>query len=402
MHAKLLPLVLAKLDIQKGPDSEGNYICRCIYHEDGTRWNLRVSEKGYYCHVCNSLNISSGGGLWKLAVDLGLDPKSQLPKQGGIAKTWDYVDEQGKLLFQVVKTSDKKFWQRRWDADKGDWENKVKGTRRVLYNLPQLHEARLTERPIFLCEGEKDCDNLKKLNVLTTTNAGGAGKWLKTYTKYLTGRKVIILPDNDAPGNGHAIKVATALFNQAKSVRILRLPGLPNKGDVTDWIKSGGTKNELIQLTKALRPLTAETLEAEVANLEKIQEGAKPQETEEDKLSIVAAISQLVLQQDIVLFRDQYEDPFMAIKDAKGQLSVVSLQSRRFTRWVRRLAYESAQLTPGLQVITTVAEHLDSVECGKNQIDLNIRSAYHNDAIYINIKTDAFIGDLRIASGDEE
>ncbi|MGO9370828.1 MAG: AAA family ATPase, partial [Syntrophobacteraceae bacterium] len=60
------------------------------------------------------------------------------------------------------------------------------------------------------------------------------------------------LPDNDAPGMKHAQSIAAGLIKVAKSVRILNLPDLKPKGDVSDWLQNGGTKEylrELLELT---------------------------------------------------------------------------------------------------------------------------------------------------------
>nr|MDQ3820087.1 AAA family ATPase [Acidobacteriota bacterium] len=99
--------------------------------------------------------------------------------------------------------------------------------------------------PVFIVEGEKDCDYLASLGLLATTNAGGAGKWRNEYNEALRDRHVIILPDNDDPGRKHAQTVASSLYGIAKSVRILELPDLPPKGDVSDWLDGGRTLEQL-------------------------------------------------------------------------------------------------------------------------------------------------------------
>ena len=48
---------------------------------------------------------------------------------------------------------------------------------------------------------------------------------------------ITILPDNDDPGRQHAQKVAQHLQGVAAEVRVLDLRGLPEKGDVSDWIR---------------------------------------------------------------------------------------------------------------------------------------------------------------------
>jgi hypothetical protein len=56
------------------------------------------------------------------------------------------------------------------------------------------------------------------------------------------------LPDNDKVGRKHAHEVAKQLVRIAKEVRVLELPGLPEKGDVSDWLEAGNDAGALIRL----------------------------------------------------------------------------------------------------------------------------------------------------------
>jgi putative DNA primase/helicase len=77
----------------------------------------------------------------------------------------------------------------------------------------------------------------------------GAGKWRQSYAEDLRGRKVVILPDNDATGRQHAEAVARSIKGIAAEVRLLELPGRPaNGGDVSDWLRLGGTAEALRKL----------------------------------------------------------------------------------------------------------------------------------------------------------
>jgi hypothetical protein len=86
---------------------------------------------------------------------------------------YDYVDAEGKLLFQVVRYEPKSFSQRR-PGPNGTWIDNLDGVTRVVYRLPELVEALALDRPVFIVEGEKDADNLWKLGIPATTNPGGA------------------------------------------------------------------------------------------------------------------------------------------------------------------------------------------------------------------------------------
>jgi KaiC/GvpD/RAD55 family RecA-like ATPase len=154
----------------------------------------------------------------------------------------------------------KDFRIRRPDG-KGGWDWRI-GEQRVLYNLPQVVYAVEKGRWILLVEGEKDADTLAGLGFVATTNYEGAGKWQPAYSQALAGGNVIILPDNDDPGREHAELVRRSLKEVKCQVKVVKLPGLPPKGDVTDWILQGHTAEELKALVanpprpEGLRPLS--------------------------------------------------------------------------------------------------------------------------------------------------
>jgi hypothetical protein len=134
-------------------------------------------------------------------------------------------------------------------AADGKYAWDLSGVHLVPYRLPELLRAK-PGRTVFVAEGEKDVDALAELGLVATCNAMGAGKWRPEYSDHLAGRPVVILPDNDQPGRDHAQQVARSLQGKAASVKVLELPGLPEKGDVSDWISSGGTVAALKMLVK--------------------------------------------------------------------------------------------------------------------------------------------------------
>ena len=173
----------------------------------------------------------------------GMAPPDEKPVKACLVATYDYKDETGKLLFQVQRFEPKKFVQRR-PTGTGGWEYKVQGTRQVPYRLPELLAAPLSAR-IYIVEGEKDADRLAALGLVATCNAGGAGKWRTSHSEHLKDRSVTLIPDNDDAGRDHMQKVAKSLKGIAAHVRIMELAGLPEKGDVSDWLDAGGSSSEL-------------------------------------------------------------------------------------------------------------------------------------------------------------
>src|SRR5262249_53549637 len=98
-----------------------------------------------------------------------------------IITAYDYTDEAGALLVQVVRLPPKDFRQRRHNGKNG-WTWSLGKTRRVLYRLPEVRNAVAGGRLVFVVEGEKDADNLSGLGITATCNPGGANKWRPEYT----------------------------------------------------------------------------------------------------------------------------------------------------------------------------------------------------------------------------
>jgi putative DNA primase/helicase len=168
-----------------------------------------------------------------------------------IVAEYDYVNDDGELLFQVVRFAPKDFRQRRPNGNGGFVWN-LKGVRRVLYRLPELVGSD-PDAWVFVVEGEKDADALADAGLVATTNPGGAGKWKHVDDEALCGRKVCIVADNDAAGRDHANDVAKRLHGRADKVRVLTLPGLLDKGDVSDWLITNDVKS-LVTLAESAEP----------------------------------------------------------------------------------------------------------------------------------------------------
>ena len=224
--------------------SAAGWTACCPAHED-RRQSLSVST-GADDRIL--VKCFAGCATEDVVAQLGLTMADLMPetdkRSREIVDTYDYHDEEGRLVYQVVRFHPKDFRQRRPDGN-GGWEWSLGDTRRVLYHLEQLKIGIAAGRRVFIVEGEKDVHTLERLGFVATTNAGGAGKWTDGYTADLVGAHVVILPDNDLPGRTHAETIAQVLQGKAASVKIVELPGQPEKGDVTDWVTRGGKADEL-------------------------------------------------------------------------------------------------------------------------------------------------------------
>ena len=258
---------------------------RCPFHGDRTAsLSINLGKGGvWHCHACN---VGGGlydfekrmfgesrddGQLWDAIYKLtGAVPSEDRQNRslGPVVATYEYRDEDGKLLFQKQRHEPKTFTQR---APKGTgWVYSLQGIRKPLYNLGQVMASRI----IFICEGEKDCNNLttaldgvvkhgdETLPATATCNFDGAGKWRDEYGPYFAGRRVVVLPDNDEPGRKHAADVARSVVKFALSVKVVELPGMAKKGDVSDFLKAH-TVDELLAAVKGTPRFSTEPAKSE-------------------------------------------------------------------------------------------------------------------------------------------
>lgn len=145
---------------------------------------------------------------------------------------WVYQDIRGRPVGFVI----------RWDTPEGKdlrpislidghWEMAAMPRPRPLYRLPDI--AR--EPRVLVVEGEKTAEAGWSLGFPTTTSSNGSQSANQTDWTPLLGKEVIILPDNDAPGMQYARAVAKLAGGGPV---VLELPGLPDGGDLDDWVKT--------------------------------------------------------------------------------------------------------------------------------------------------------------------
>jgi hypothetical protein len=172
------------------------------------------------------------------------------PKQGRRIATYIYAHPDKPKYLRVDKyiaaNGERHFYQYHWNDRR--WVHKVKGTYaeiKIPYRLPELLAAPATE-PAWICEGEKDADNVAALGLIATTNPGGAKVFQPELAPWFKNKQIAyILEDNDAAGREHTAKVTAVLTGIVPSIAVVAFPELPEKRDVSDWLELGGNKELL-------------------------------------------------------------------------------------------------------------------------------------------------------------
>jgi hypothetical protein len=288
-----------------------------------------------------------------------------------IVATYDYTDQSGKLLFQVVRFETKDFRQRRPDG-KGGWTWNLDGVKRVPYRLPELLRSS-TQDWVLIAEGEKDCDRLCELGFVATTCPMGAGKWREEYSGHFQGRLVAVLPENDQVGQEHAEQVANALYGTAAEIRIVELPGLPEKGDVSDWFDAGHGARELVEVIDTTQPFTPAEVSATPARLMK-DVGPKSQAT-----------LLVDLTSNVELFHDAEGNAF-ATMPVGTHKETWPVKSRRFRQWLAGRFWRECRRAPGAQAMQDALGVLASKATYEGpELVTNVRLAECDGAIWLDL-----------------
>lgn len=250
-----LELVLSKLDAPRVNGS--GWTAKCPAHPDNNP-SLSITEGDtqpvtFFCHAgCEPDAIVVALGLtWADVSALRDEPGRGEWMPGGkeAVAVYDYLDGEGKLVFQVLRSADKQFSQRRPDASKAKgWAWNLQGVERVLYRLPRLADAIAKGERIFVVEGEKDVHSIERQGEVATCNAGGAGKWKPHYSESLRGAHVVIVGDQDEPGRKHVAEVQASLAGVAASITVAE----PKAGkDVSDHLGRGFSLDDLVDVEEA-------------------------------------------------------------------------------------------------------------------------------------------------------
>ena len=229
----------------------GTHGSKSVDLRKGTWFDFEANEGG---GVIDMVRVNEGAQLRSLPEILekqfGIAKQVQQTIQPAryMSKAYDYIDEHGECIYQVVRYEPKTFRQRRPDG-KGGWVWNIKDVTPVPYNLPGIMADK--DAPIWVVEGEKCAQLLISQGFVATTNHGGAKNWSADLNKWFSGRNVIVLPDADEAGARHAEVVVLNLYPVAKAVKLVTIPGLTDKQDVYDWMVAGGTRDRLAEIAAA-------------------------------------------------------------------------------------------------------------------------------------------------------
>ena len=209
---------------------------------------------------------------------------------------YDYflTDQSGKAVYAYTKVrlqdkaGKKKLIYGRFNGDRfilGLQGKKAKDIPAIYgSSIRTIQEAIEHQKTIFYVEGEKDTNTLMRKGY-TVFTCGGSGDWKKSVSEIVRQANVIILADNDEPGEQLAYQVMQDLQLISNSVRIIKPMPDVDKADITDYFEAGHTVEEFENLIRNVDD--TESICTDVQQDQKQDTGKKRTVTQKSKDEVV-------------------------------------------------------------------------------------------------------------------
>ena len=235
--------------------------CQCPAHPDNNP-SLSVDLKGIVllkCFAgCRAIAVLAKVGLQFSDLYDAPPPIAPAEEQQTVAEYY-YQDADCDAYARKLRHAPRKdfSWQR---MTASGWKNKLKGISPSLYGLELLAEV----KQVFVTEGEKDAETLRKCGAVAVCGPYGASTWRPKWSELLWRNgavEIIVVAHNDSAGDAYASAVALSChawnppISESVSddpwpdvvlaatdpeackliVKIVKLPGLAYREDVSDW-----------------------------------------------------------------------------------------------------------------------------------------------------------------------
>jgi putative DNA primase/helicase len=267
-----------------------------------------------------------------------------------------------------------------------------------LYRLPCVAQA----ETVNVTEGERCADALAAIGYAATTSAHGAAAAGKTDWQPVARKITVYLwPDNDEPGESYIADVARILIPMGCRVRVVRLPDLPEHGDICDWLASRPAAEAPEQTKAVLDALIAAAPEYTPPQAEappQTKAAAAAPQSAADKRREQKAAEMAALMIGVELWHDAEGDAFATI-ETNGHRESWPVSSKTFARFIKGRAYAATQTAMSDDTWQDIKSALEAEAIVKGQqAETAIRICRTADAIYLDL-ADANWRAVRVTAG---
>ncbi|MCB2308848.1 CHC2 zinc finger domain-containing protein [Clostridium estertheticum] len=165
-----------------------------------------------------------------------------------------FMDADNKLAYFKAKFQDNKDNKKKCGYYHLDGEKVVanRGIDEIPYNLHRTIQAIRDNKTIIVCEGEKDV-NMVNSTLRNEPYQATSIKGVVDGFSMLEYANIFVCSDTGKGGDIYKWSIYKKLFATAKIFKFINLIGIKNLGDnkdVTDWLESGHSKNDLLSAFK--------------------------------------------------------------------------------------------------------------------------------------------------------
>ena len=331
-----------------GVKRSGNgYVACCPAHDDkNPSLSVNLSDDGKKILIncfagCADADILGRLGL-KMS-DLFIKDASEEKAPANITR-YEYRDEDGTLLYTKTRY-DKPNGTKSFGYMQPNGVRKLAGVKRVPYNLPAVCAA----DTVYFVEGEKCADAvISQGYTATTLDSGAQSKWQPGCEDYFEGKRIVILPDNDAPG----AKYAQMVKRHLPWAVVKLLPDLREKGDVVDWLTAGHRMEEIDALP--------------AFDWTEVSEDDDAPRTDQSSLLL-----QFAEKAGVQMFCDENKTPYAEVSIG-GKKRMIQAESSEFSLYLQNLFFMEAKKT------------ISKARLGAAMGVLISKAVFHSDAIHLN------------------
>ena len=230
----------------------------------GTHGSLSVIVRGSSRGNWYNHESQVGGGPRELIAERGgpninawLRHHRLVDKQPETRVTYDYTDERGALLFQVVRFPNHQFRQRKPDGQGMELETRRHPPRAVPLagtDRRQEDRQRASLASLSVRRRKRRRSPAPRLGRRRHHQSRRCPVLARRVQPVLRWRQGHPTRNNDQAGRERSAKLAPQLARAGAIVRVIRFPELPAKGDISDWLNAGGTQSLLDNIIENTEP----------------------------------------------------------------------------------------------------------------------------------------------------
>lgn len=161
----------------------------------------------------------------------------------------DFINESGKREKYIVQGKENNGFVK-FKFENGEYQGLI-----AMYGDFRQYEP---GEKLYICEGEKCTDVCHSSGMKNVVTAGSSNDFRykgEKFAPFFKGTDIVILQDNDGPGEKLTKEIISALQETANSIKVIVPDQSRAKADIADFFQNGGTVQQLEEMEKNAVPV---------------------------------------------------------------------------------------------------------------------------------------------------